>query len=496
MDNFLINPDPAIYTNARRVKVTLLKILTELDAPLLAFKVIMDWALDAYQTGYKFMPKQQTYQGQIETIEQWVGMDHMRPNVVSIKLPGKRTDDVISVTTFDFVSQFHSLLSDPELNVAANLVVNPIDPFARYTPPDGRLGECLSGSWYRRAWRHMVKSTDCNFMIPIILYIDETKMSQSGKLSIHPVQMSLAIFTEEARRKSNAWRPLGYIANEDYYFSTKEQAENSYDMKNQRFHVQLNEILRSFKAAQQPRALDGIKVQLGSVSKIVNLYVPLQFIIGDVQGGDQLCSRFHWRGESCQRICRTCDVSTEDAGRTDLQCKRIRVAHIQNLVDTNNHAELRRLAQRPFANPLFDIDCGNDPYGVFSMIHTEGLHALEIGLMPYMLEILFSSMKPRFHRDLDKLMKDLLKHPRQHGYKDFPRLLWQDGVTGLAQLTGDQKVGKMFAITVLASTLEGKTFFTKVLPGGAVTWRKMLYVFQQILVLLVVVKARHILASP
>jgi Plavaka transposase len=62
----------------------------------------------------------------------------------------------------------------------------------------------------------MEATTNCNFMIPIILYIDKTQISITGKLSIFPVQMSLSIFTEEARRTSCAWRPLGYIANEDF----------------------------------------------------------------------------------------------------------------------------------------------------------------------------------------------------------------------------------------------------------------------------------------
>jgi Plavaka transposase len=34
-------------------------------------------------------------------------------------------------------------------------------------------------------------------MIPIIFYIDKTQVSTSGKLSIHPVQMSLGILTEK-----------------------------------------------------------------------------------------------------------------------------------------------------------------------------------------------------------------------------------------------------------------------------------------------------------
>ena len=480
-DNMLFNTDPTAFTNARRAEVTLLKILTELDAPLWAFRVIMDWAFDAHQSGYDFMPSQKTYRGQLHTISQWVGMAHMRPQVIQVPLPGKRPDDVVPVTTFDFISQFHSLLSDKELNTDANLVVNTPDPFTQYTPPDGLLHECLSGSWYRNAWQHMETQTECNFMIPIILYIDKTQMSISGKLSLFPVQMSLSIFTEETRRTSRAWRPLGYIANEEYYFSAAERDVNDANTKNERFHTQLHEILRSFKDAQEPGALHGIPIQLGTSSKLVNLYVPLQFIIGDVEGGDQLCSRWTYRGTQCRRLCRTCDVSTENSARTDIQCTRIRVADIQHLVANADNDELKAMAQRPGFNALYTIDCGNDPYGVFSMIHTEGLHALEVGLIPYMLEILFNDIPNARLPELDILVKHLLRHPKQHGYDCFPRLLWQDGVTSIKQLTGDLKVGKMFAIVVAALTREGETFFTECLTGGLATWRKMVYVFQQIL---------------
>ena len=480
-DDYLINPDPVMFTNARRIEVTLLKILTELDTPLWAFKVIMDWALDAMQSGYNFIPHQQTYQGQLTTVAKWVGLDHLKPITVNVPLPGERADDKVPVTTFDFVGQVLSLLSDRELNTLDKLVVNRDDPFTRYEPPDGRVGESLSGSWYRNAWTHMEESTNCTFMIPIILYIDETKMAVNGRMSLFPVQMSLAIFTEETRRSSRAWRPLGYIANEEYFFSPAELKVNDTGVKSERFHRQLEAILKSFKRAQAPGALSNIPLQLGPHVKNVNLYVPLQFIIGDVKGGDQLASRVDYRQKACTRLCRTCDVSTLNAGNTNLRCNRIRQAHIQTHIANQSLAELKKLDQHPGFNALYSIDCGNDPYGVFSMIHTEGLHAIEVGLIPYMLEILLNDIPNSRHNELDTLVKRLLRHPRQHGYQAFPRMLWNDGVTTITLLTGQQKVGKMFAITVTALTDEGCDFFSDVLKGGRETWRKMVYVYQQIL---------------
>jgi hypothetical protein len=114
------------------------------------------------------------------------------------------------------------------------------------------------------------------------------------------------------------------------------------------------------------------------------------------------------------------------------------------------------------------------------MVHTEGLHALEVGLVPYMLQILFDELSKSAKEELDTLVKQLVKHPKQHGYTSFPCLVWQEGITGGTQLTGDQRIGKMFAIVATALTLEGEKLFEKYLSGGHATWNKMMYVFQQI----------------
>jgi hypothetical protein len=102
-------------------------------------------------------------------------MEHMHPTMVEVPLPSLIPDDFITVTTFDFVSQLHSLLSDQELNTWENLVINPDNPFTKYVAPSSVLKEALSGSWYIQAWDYMDSSTNSNLMIPIILYIDKTQ---------------------------------------------------------------------------------------------------------------------------------------------------------------------------------------------------------------------------------------------------------------------------------------------------------------------------------
>jgi hypothetical protein len=64
----LSNPCQAVFTSARRIETTLLQILTELEAPLWAFKDSMEWACDAYPMGYNFMPQQSSYKAQLQTL--------------------------------------------------------------------------------------------------------------------------------------------------------------------------------------------------------------------------------------------------------------------------------------------------------------------------------------------------------------------------------------------------------------------------------------------
>ena len=60
-------------------------------------------------------------------------------------------------------------------------------------------------------------------------------------------------------------------------------------------------------------------------------------------------------------------------------------------------------------------------------------------------------------------------------------MTWPEGVSKLTKLMGDQRVGKMFAILLVALTQEGEAFFTNCLEGGSRTWKRLVYCFQQVL---------------
>ena len=55
-------------------------------------------------------------------------------------------DDLkLKVTCYNFSTMLSALMNDKKLNQISNLIVNPEDPFAKYTSPNGKLGEINSG---------------------------------------------------------------------------------------------------------------------------------------------------------------------------------------------------------------------------------------------------------------------------------------------------------------------------------------------------------------
>jgi hypothetical protein len=128
-------------------------------------------------------------------------------------------------------------------------------------------------------------------------------------------------------------------------------------------------------------------------------------------------------------MCCTCDLSTENCNKTTIIGNRIEVAKIKELYLHQDTEALNDPCQQITFNAFYDIDCGKDPYGIFSVVNTEGLHALEIGVMKYMVQILMKELPTGQHGTLDRLVKKLNCRPHQHGYNGFPRCTWPDGIT-------------------------------------------------------------------
>jgi hypothetical protein len=107
-----------------------------------------------------------------------------------------------------------------------------------------------------------------------------------------------------------AWRPLAYIPDQDLHYSKQQRSKIPPAVKQIRNFKLFNEGLKPCVAAQQTHALSHIYLQLRDKAKHVNLKIPLAFIIGDNQGGDQILGRcISYDGMWAKSISRCCDAT-------------------------------------------------------------------------------------------------------------------------------------------------------------------------------------------
>ena len=163
-----------------------------MGAPNYAYKEIMNWAKDAYQSGYKFNSKTCGYKNKIMELQKFSNLEFLRPEVKQVVLPKDNLQ--LQVTCFNFTTMLFELLKDTRLNQMSNLVVNYSDPFGKYTSPSGKLSEINSGYWYQKAYETMVLDPNKDFLMPIIFALDRTTIASSTNLHVFVIMFTMTIF--------------------------------------------------------------------------------------------------------------------------------------------------------------------------------------------------------------------------------------------------------------------------------------------------------------
>ena len=452
----------------------LLKLLEDANAPHSLYSEICAWAREANANNYDFNPSRTSRPAQIDYLIKWQNLKHCLPYQVPITFPEDNLR--IQVTKFDFTAQLYSLLTDAHLTGSLDqLDVNVDNPFDHYKPPDGLLGPFNSGSWYRKAWKHLCQPGSNDWLCPIIFGCDETLVgSHLGRASVTPLVFTLSIFNEGLRNRPCAWRPLGYVYDMNQHgkaMNTEAHADKIRKMKPQekcsRYHMILKEILRELVTIQQQGGIKGVTVQLGPYKKEhVNIKVPVAMILGDMQGGDKHCGSVVGYSKNMARLCRQCNISGEESGDPLIQCKKMSMTKIKQYVLDDEAELLKSISQNNVYCAWFDVDFGGCERGIFSAaMPVEALHAIEGGLCKDVVSILFTmDLKPMRCGQLDILARRMCSWDKQFylssgSNKAMPRLLFKDGITCLTKIASSYIVGIMLSVVVISLTDDGKAFF-------------------------------------
>ena len=84
-----------------------------------------------------------------------------------------------------------------------------------------------------------------------------------------------------------------------------------------------------------------MELNLGGISRIVNIKVPCAFVIGDMQGGDKLCCSAASYSNKISQIFQKCNVCRQDVGNPDVECSLIRMVRIKWVVVNNQKESLK-----------------------------------------------------------------------------------------------------------------------------------------------------------
>ena len=478
------------HTDIQWMQTKLLKILNDAKAPLYLYGQIMTWIKETHLKKFKSEDYTVSRYSMIKQLENCLNLNPCIPKSVNLCLP--YSDGLeIDVVTFDFENMVTSLLTDIHLvSDINNFDINPINPFDKYKNNSNLLSVVNSGTWYRNAYNECIRDPEKEFLLPICFACDKTHIQKSGKASCWPLLFSTTLFNQKLRNKSIAWRPLGYIHDTSIYLSKSERhgSQLSSIMKSDQLHRIFECILKSYIHVQRKGGIQNFRLRIGSYTKKVTLKVPTCFIIGDMVGGDNICSSVASYRSTASRLCRKCDVRGINAGNPYQECNKIEMGFIRYLVENNHVEELADLDQYPIHNAWFDVCFGGCPYGIFSAAcPVEPLHSLEVGIISDCLNILFHEKMNGSKRSiLDRYSKKLLKLPRQRYINGgttedvMPRLLWKDGICSLTDITASNRVGIMITVLIISLTDNGKDLLQGFM-GSAFVLKKMQYVFMKIL---------------
>jgi hypothetical protein len=383
----------------------------------------------------------------------------MKPLLTNLNMPSGRTT---SVTTFDIIGCLCQLLSDAKLMNWSNLIFdgheqNPFD-LPGMTDPDTPYGEIESGDWYKNAYSELITDKETQILVPLVFFIDGTKISEYGTLSMEPVSMIPMIFNLETRNKAEAARVIGYIPNFDNMPGSK---LFSPDEKAKDYHHVLGHIMKGVRGLQNCEGLDWTFISREGATHVRRLVFTTQYIIGDCKGNDILCGRYGTHANTGGLV-RDCDIRTEDGDSTLHRCKFRQVEEVKTFsAEQLKGASLRRIPNNAFDKIIF----GASIHGIYGSTPPEPLHVYKLGICARLPTTFFERISITVRKQLDITVAFISTNFGRQSDRNFPSLQpFRDGLSSTPKLTADERYARCFAIYLALSTTE----FSKHMIGSDV----------------------------
>ena len=200
----------------------------------------------------------------------------------------------------------------------------------------------------------------------------------------------------------------------------------------------------------EDKVLNNRTVTLGGVSQLCEtIHTPLLFVIADGEGADLLVGRYANHNIKVKRICRRCNVKSKDLSNPRARFKLIKQKYINRLVARQNKEKLKAISQYGNYNAFFDIGFGVKGIGIIDSLPNDLMHMLRQGIITYCLNIFYDIVGTSLKTQLDEMVRDFTQKCRQSILKKYPRMNPRCGVTNVNNMTGDERMGVMFILTMM-----------------------------------------------
>ena len=378
----------------------------------------------------------------------------MYPKNTILECPS--TGRKVNVVTTDIDAIIVDMLSDKELTCHDNLIFKDgdiDDPF--HWNLNENYGDFEQSGFYNNTVKEYITNRDTELLVPICIYMDETTLDAFGKLSLHPVVMTLMIYNRKTRNLEMTWRTIGYLPNFNEMKGTKNLTP---EQKLNDFHYILRYILNGIEKLQSIK--EGLDwefefPEFPNKKYIRKLKFPISHIIGDAKGNDTLCGRFQSR-VTTKYLCRDCDVLTQESDDTQSKCNFFQY----DILQAKTKDEMEELCFRKIEpyNAFESIWFGSNPYGLNGACPPDPLHQINKGI-PQRLPNCF--LKERLSINLvkqfDNHVSYICTHYRRQSDRDVPELrFFCKGVSEDSKLSGNENIGRLFAmyLTLLTRDFE------------------------------------------
>ena len=443
--------------------ISLVSILASVNAPYHVYDKILKWAKNIDLSVLKV--KSISYRTLVYQTAEKYGLGSIFPSTKLLLLP---SHNAVKVTTFSFLDQLYSLLSDPELMKPANLIYG--DDIYKKAGEHGNnhcYNDIDTGDWFLRTQRSMCTDPG-DVLCPIILYIDKTHINSNAA---EPISFCLGIFVRQIRMMASSWRNLGMIPGKlgdlvpNKKFALRTQAE----MRLNDWHFVCEHILSDVKKIQK---LNGLEWHL--FGKKCCLKLPIMFIIGDIEGHDKVCSRKSGHGKRMTGVTHSCKIKRKDCGNPDIECELLCANEIcskqnsyQDPTATNEEKECakRELDHLGFyssvKNAFAQLDFGSSSYGIHGACAICGLHTFKQKFPKEVMDVYLSTfgkgVNVRGTVQINKCIPKLIQQIWRQSDRNYPVMtsFTKSFLNAKFQLSANEKYARIFALSLFCMTSYG-----------------------------------------